>query len=568
MRRLDTPAGSRLPKVSSNAPTMILGANDEGTALASSCRHRRRRQGSDGNRIGIASVAPRQRSHRIRRHETGDSKPYSLCRLEDGLVRGIRGMKASFRMLRSTPQAQNCDRVGNEISGSCSGEWRSFEEARECARSLGFEFEEEGRKWLESEERPPDIPPNPDQVYKDKGWRGWLDFLGYEPVFWLGFEKARNYVWGLNLKRMEEWQEWSKSGDRPEVIPSDPDQFYKGEGWLSWGDFLGYNKGYEYVAVEWRDFEEARDRVRSLGLKSRDEWKERSKSGKRPEGIPSDPDRVYKDEGWLSWGDFLGYRPGYVAGEWRDAEEARDCARGLGLKSKKEWQELSKSGDRPLDIPSSPDQFYKDEGWLSWGDFLGYRPAGEWRDFEKARDHVRGLGLKSKKEWNEWSKSGDRPLDIPSSPDQFYKDEGWLSWGDFLGYRPAGEWRDFEEARDYVRGLGLKSKKEWQELSKSGDRPLDIPSRPDRDYKGEGWLSWGDFLGYNKGYEYVAGEWRDFEEARDCVRDLGLKSKKEWQELSKSGKRPEGVPSSPDKVYKGEGWNGWGDFLGYRPAAE
>ena len=553
MRCLDTPAGSRLPR-SSNAPTMVLGANGEGTALASSCRHRRRRQGSNGTRTGSATaVAPRQRSHRIRRHETGDSKPYSLCRL-DGLVRGIRGTNTSFRMLGSTPQAQNYDRDGNESSG----EWRSFEEAREYAQSLGFEFEEEGRKWLESEERPPDIPSSPDQVYKDKGWNSWGDFLGFPAVFWLRFEKARNYVWRIGLESRDEWWEWSKSGERPTVIPSNPDQFYKGEGWLSWSDFLGYRP-----AGEWRDFEEARDYARSLGLKSKEEWKEWSKSGDRPPDIPSEPDRVYKDEGWLSWGDFLGYRP---AGEWRDFEEARDYARTLGLKSRDEWIEWSKSGERPPDIPFNPDRDYKGEGWLSWGDFLGYRPAGEWRDFEEARDYVRSLGLKSAKEWRECSKSGERPPDIPSHPDTVYKVEGWNGWPDFLGYRPAGEWRDFEEARDYARSLGLESEKEWREWSKSGERPLDIPSNPYRVYKGEVWLSWSDFLGYRPGY--VAGEWRGFEEARDFARRLGLKSKDKWREWSKSGERPLDIPSEPHRVYKDEGWNGWGDFLGYGPAAE
>ena len=313
-----------------------------------------------------ASSRQRRHSHRhrIRRPETGDSKPYSLCRLH-GLTRGMRGTNSSFRMFGSTPQAQNC----NESSGPCSGEWRSFEEAREYAHSLGFEFEEEGRKWLESEERPPDIPPSPDQVYKDKGWRGWLDFLGYEPLFQLRFEKARNYVRSLSLVSQDEWKEWSKSAERPVVIPSRPDRDYKGEGWLSWPDFLGY-------------------------------------------------------------------RP---AGEWLDFEEARDFARSLGLKSVKEWNEWSKGRDRPPDIPSRPDKVYKDEGWKGYVDFLGYRPAGEWRDFEKAQDYARGLGLKSVKEWNEWSKSGERPPDIPSCPDTVYKGEGWNGWGDFLGYRPAAE---------------------------------------------------------------------------------------------------------------------------------
>ena len=259
--------------------------------------------------------------------------------------------------------------------------------------------------------------------------------------------------------------------------------------------------------ADWRDFEEARDYVRSLGLKSHREWQDWSKSGERPHDIPYRSDQVFKDKGWMSWGDFLGYRPGSVAGEWRSFEEARDYVKSLGLKSTEEWQDWMKSGEKPPNIPSSPDRVYKGEGWLSWGDFLGYRPepvAGEWRTFEEARNYMRSLGLKSKEEWQEWRKSGQMPPDIPSSPDQVYKDKGWMSWGDFLEDNKgsvAGEWRGFEEARDYVKSLGLKSHKEWQEWSKTGERPHDIPSSPDQVYKDKGWLSWGDFLGYEGGYE-------------------------------------------------------------------
>ena len=138
------------------------------------------------------------------------------------------------------------------------------------------------------------------------------------------------------------------------------------------------------------------------------------------------------------------------------------------------------------------------------------------RGFEEARCYARSLGLKSHKDWQEWRKSGLRPRDIPSRPDEVYKDKGWLSWGDFLGYKGgyvAGEHRAFQEARDYVRILKLKSKEEWNEWSKSHQKPHDMPSNPDRDYKEEGWLSWGDFLGFDEGYD-AGAEWRSFEEAR------------------------------------------------------
>jgi hypothetical protein len=127
----------------------------------------------------------------------------------------------------------------------------------------------------------------------------------------------------------------------------------------------------------------------------------------------------------------------------------------------------------------------------------------KWRSFEKAREFARFLGLKSKKEWQEWRASGDRPDDIPSAPDQTYHDEGWLSWPDWLGYGEGrvGRWefRSFEEARKYVRCLGLTDHKEWFEWSASGDRPDDIPSNPDQTYHDDGWLSHPDWLGYGEG---------------------------------------------------------------------
>ena len=54
--------------------------------------------------------------------------------------------------------------------------------------------------------------------------------------------------------------------------------------------------------------------------------------------------------------------------------------------------------------------------------------------FQKARAIVLKLGLKSVKEWKEWSKSGERPTNIPSHPDRVYRDKGWVSWPHWLGY--------------------------------------------------------------------------------------------------------------------------------------
>ncbi|XRB14605.1 hypothetical protein RI054_08g44450 [Pseudoscourfieldia marina] len=119
----------------------------------------------------------------------------------------------------------------------------------------------------------------------------------------------------------------------------------------------------------------------------------------------------------------------------------------------------------------------------------------EVRSFEEARAYVRTLGLTSKKAWKKWSKSGDRPNDIPSNPDTYYASSGWASFPDFLGYA-ARSFLNFEDARAYVRTLGLTSWKDWQAWSVSGKRPRDIPSSPHKTYESSGWTSYPDFVGY------------------------------------------------------------------------
>lgn len=52
----------------------------------------------------------------------------------------------------------------------------------------------------------------------------------------------------------------------------------------------------------------------------------------------------------------------------------------------------------------------------------------------------------------------------------------------------------------------------------------------------------------------------EFKKARDYVRELGLKNKKQWKEYCKNN-RPEFLPSNPNAVYKE--WNGFPYWMGY-----
>ena len=145
-------------------------------------------------------------------------------------------------------------------------------------------------------------------------------------------------------------------------------------------------------------------------------------------------------------------------------------------------------------------------------DWLGYESApraarapygSSFLPFERARAFAHTLKLRSKREWMEWSKSGQRPMNIPGTPYQTYRDGGWVSWPDWLGYErqcaAPGSFLPFERGRIFVHTLKLKGQKEWHEWSKSAQRPVNIPSHPDRTYRDDGWVSWSDWLGYEKG---------------------------------------------------------------------
>jgi hypothetical protein len=121
--------------------------------------------------------------------------------------------------------------------------------------------------------------------------------------------------------------------------------------------------------------------------------------------------------------------------------EGRALARGLGLKGKAGWKKWSKSEHRPSDIPASPERTYRDDGWTSWPYWLGNGTARNMvapLPFAVGRAYARKLKLRSVKEWWVWSKSGQRPSNIPGCPSTTYRDDGWISFPDWLGYGSGG----------------------------------------------------------------------------------------------------------------------------------
>jgi hypothetical protein len=147
----------------------------------------------------------------------------------------------------------------------------------------------------------------------------------------------------------------------------------------------------------------------------------------------------------------------------------------------------------------------------------------KWRPFEEAQEYAHSLSLKNRAGWVAHCKSGQRPDDLPAYPNEVYEGQ-WASWGDWLGTdNRKGGWRPFEEAREFVRTLGLKSQREWLEYCRSGQKPDDIPSDPKEVYKNAGWAGMGCWLGTGN-VKAGSVKYRPFAEAREYARSLGIRA--------------------------------------------
>lgn len=411
---------------------------------------------------------------------------------------------------------------------------------------------------------------------------------------WRPFNEAREFTRTLGLHDLDEWLAWTR-GKIPQKpkraldIPIAPAFVYPNQ-WNGWRDWLG---------TEMLPFNEAREFARKLGLRTQRQWRDycvgrRGDLSPKPDGIPSSPERVYADEGWRGYGDWLdtgNISPTYKRA--RNFADARAFARSLGLKSPSEWDDycigkMSGKPERPIDIPKKAQRAYIEKGWNGWGDWLGCKwieqPPRQTKPrrrpflrYEEARQVVRSIGIKTSLEWLKFAKGemehlGNFPANIPRNATNHYG-KAFLGWGDFLGsgqVSPSNKRKQFlpfEQAREFARRLGLRSSVGWYEyragkMPELGEIPDSIPSSPSETYKVK-WISWQDWLGAPD----KESRWQPFEAARAWARTLGLRTAREWfvyceGKMPDKPPRPSDIPKDVYTVYDKKGWKGMHDWLG------
>lgn len=456
------------------------------------------------------------------------------------------------------------DFLGNGNIHFSKKERLRYQEAKELIRSLGISSLNDYLNIKEKSQL--GLPSNLKPYYQyQKEWVSYRDFFGvnYRGIEILSFNAARKLVQELNIRKIKDYRNLGMDFFRSKGLPSNPDKKYQAEGWNGWSDFFGVEKFNS--EIEFLSFEEARKIVHQQKFNSRTEWNTWSKTH-RPQSIPSVPQNTYRENGWISWNDWLNIE--LIATQkikFLPFHEARQLVRGLNLNTQGEYKNYVRAKSDSM-LPSNPSRTYKNSGWESWGDWLGTNRIATFNryeslTYEEAREYVISLGVRNEHEWKSIHNLESKlPLDLRT---RF--SEHWSGWKNFLGDKyqsnksKNSDFLDFKVAKALVHSYQLKSINDWRKFVSSGSKPENIPKYPDRYYSQ--WKGFHDWLGIQLSPTTGKIKWRSFDSARKWVRKQNLKSNKEWRLFIKSGKLPLDIPKSPDRLYK-QNWKSWADWLG------
>ncbi|WP_095112944.1 VPA1269 family protein [Pseudomonas sp. Irchel 3H7] len=396
----------------------------------------------------------------------------------------------------------------------------------------------------------------------------------------LNYAEASKVVAGMEVTSYQDYLARYKSFPG---LPSNPAKTY-GDEYLGWDAYIGDRKRY-------KTFEEARDAVIKLGIKTWPEYKARYKEDPR---LPGSPHTTYA-ETYLGFAEFCGQaKPDrYVT-----MAEASQAAVKLTLQSRTDYK--ARYYQDPL-LPGDPPTYYSD-AWQGWAFFLKVDNTpktgkGKYETYEEFVEAVRHLKITGQVDYKARYKEDPK---LPANPHSVYKKD-WVSWPEAFGVSPylkrCESWQEakiiaapyrFATSTEYQEGcsvderlpkypgkrykdfpgwitfllpdnyysladvkcavkiINLKSSVGYRNARKKFPQ---LPAHPDRMFADE-WVDWYDLCNIPRPYSY--------EELQELVISHGCTIIKDYRELMAKLKDPR-MPSSPEEVYAQ--WKNWHVFL-------
>lgn len=397
---------------------------------------------------------------------------------------------------------------------------------------------------------------------------------------YLSYAEASAIVLKMDIST---FKEYSARYKQYPGLPRDPSRFYGGE-YKGWKHFKGISQFYT-------TFEEAREAVIRLGIKSWLEYKERYREDPK---LHSSPLKYY-GEAYRGFAEFSGQA---IVERYATMTEASEAAVRLGITSSADYTERYREDPA---LPSTPHFYYSDE-WKQWSFFLKVDNSprigkGKYDTYEEFLVAVRKLNITNSGEYKERYKEDSK---LPGRPKSIYKKD-WISWPEVFGgsphlkrcstweeakvvaapYRfttsvdyqdgcsaddrlpkyPMIRYKDFpgwstfllpdyynclDDVRCAVKIIGIKGSAGYRSIRSKF--PM-LPAHPDRMFVDE-WVDWYDLCNIPRPYSY--------EKLQELVRSHNCTMVKDYKELMAKLKDPR-MPSSPEEVYPE--WKNWHVFL-------
>jgi hypothetical protein len=445
------------------------------------------------------------------------------------------------------------DFLGNNNVAAKNKEFYTYLECQNYLVKENINSKEKFEKWRKTNTNKL-VPTRPDKTYKSD-WVSWGVFLKTNRTSdiqkhnsFLSYTESKEFLKKINFQNENEFYAWAKTEQRPANIPASPRKTY-GIEFISMGDFLSNDN---FRTKDWILYEDYKSLVQELQLNSKDEFVNWARVNCIGKNIPANPFNVYPE--FEGWPEFLGYqrrisvgektissilvtnniqhKPQYTIPECKDISvlpfdvgvikndkllcliEYHGIQHFLAVEFYGGEDALQKTQKRDkikrdfclqnkiplLEITYKENlevklfEFMNDLGVLL--DVTTKRKPALSRNFlpfEKSREIIRDLNLTSLSEFK--NLKDKRPFGVPHTPEIVYANNGWISWGDFLGTNRVQSQKivfvSFEECRQWFIDNNIKSGDHWKKVRKT--KPNNIPSNPEKTYK-HNWKGWKDFL--------------------------------------------------------------------------
>jgi hypothetical protein len=445
------------------------------------------------------------------------------------------------------------DFLGNGSIAAKDKKFFSFQECQNYLLSKQIDSKQKFEDWRIKKENDL-VPSRPDITYKEN-WKSWGEFFKTGRIAdiekhnsFLSYEDAKEFLKRYNFKNEEEFYKWAKSENRPHNIPASPRKTY-GIKFISMGDFLS-NGNYHFK--DYFSYQECREFVQTLNFNSIKEFENWISINKSITKVPAHPYDIYPE--FEGWPEFIGYKRRVSVGEKTISSilvsngvehklqytiaECRDFSalpfdvaitKNDELLCLIEYQGIQHfiaidffGGEEALQQTRKRDQIkrnyckknniplleitYKENLEEKLSIFLKtlnveldltlerLPPLNKnFLTFEKAKAAIQNLQINTVIEFK--NLKDKRPFGVPHTPEIVYANNGWISWGDFLGTNRVQSQKivfvSFEECRQWFADNNIKSGDHWKKVRKT--KPNTIPSNPETTYK-HNWKGWKDFL--------------------------------------------------------------------------